>query len=449
MSYTPDYKLAAERAIEVLEDSDITQAPIVLMRIIDRYSGDIKLVRYTSLASKYMKSVSDIVAMFDSDMGFCAYEPASNHYVIYINDTHSDAWIRFTIAHELGHIFLEHHKKAGASTMNRLFIPEEDYKEYEKEANVFARNLLSPAPLAKDVVTDSFNDLEKMYHLQLAFNITELASEMRLRYVYRDLRDYDESMLEIVNQIEVRYQKKCYECNTVVPRRAKYCISCGEKKLTRSLHYFTLPAAVEYDSNGRFVHCVRCGNSEHTSDAFFCRICGAPLRNSCIGDKNTEHVRHKNPSNALFCGSCGSTTVLNKYNIDINQEVSPMRYTDGVAYNHDTMQVLICPRCNNEEFGPNAKFCRICGMDLFNRCEGELVSSFGNEEYANQHPNPSNARFCEACGKPTSFYFANLLVDYDKYSVPDTFPDNFSFNQSEDDEKTSGKTKIDFDQIPF
>ena len=24
-----------------------------------------------------------------------------------------------------------------------------------------------------------------------------------------------------------------------------------------------------------------------------------------------------------------------------------------------------CPRCGNEEFGPGAKFCRICGLPLF------------------------------------------------------------------------------------
>ena len=47
LSYFANYKLAAEKAIEVLEDSEITQAPIVLQEIIDRYSSEIKIVRYT------------------------------------------------------------------------------------------------------------------------------------------------------------------------------------------------------------------------------------------------------------------------------------------------------------------------------------------------------------------------------------------------------------------
>ena len=47
MSYFADYRLAAEKAIEVLEDSDITQAPILLGDIIRRYSGEISVVSYT------------------------------------------------------------------------------------------------------------------------------------------------------------------------------------------------------------------------------------------------------------------------------------------------------------------------------------------------------------------------------------------------------------------
>ena len=56
MSYFADYRLAAEKAIEVLEDSDITQAPILLRDIIRRYSGEISVVSYTKFMRLYDKT---------------------------------------------------------------------------------------------------------------------------------------------------------------------------------------------------------------------------------------------------------------------------------------------------------------------------------------------------------------------------------------------------------
>lgn len=423
MIYVADYELAAKKAIEVLEDSDITQAPILLMKIIERYSGEIRLVSYTKVANKNGMFTPEVADMFDSELGSCAFDPIQNHYIIYYNDSLSPALKRFTVAHELGHIFLEHHQKSGVNNLHRLFVPEEDYKEYEKEANVFARNLLSPAPLAKIVVEDEKDDFMRCYHIQSAFQITESASGVRLRYIYRDLRDYNEEMKSFVNSISLLYQTKCYECNTVVPQHAKYCITCGKKRITKSIYHDDLPPEVEYDSNGRFIHCVQCGNEEHNPSAFYCKICGAPLMNLCLrGGKSSVSLPHRNPSNALFCGACGEITVFNKYKVRFTEEVPVMKYIDGVDYNPETMQVLRCPKCSNEEFGENAQYCRICGTDLYNRCEGAPFSSFDNfVEYDNKHANPSNARFCEVCGRPTIYNKTGILVDYTEYSDPEPF----------------------------
>ena len=101
--------------------------------------------------------------------------------------------------------------------------------------------------------------------------------------------------------------------------------------------------------------------------------------------------------------------------------MSAMKYTDGIAYDKETMRVLICPKCGNEEFGENAEYCRICGMDLYNRCEGEPVFDPQNGRlirYEERHKNPSNARYCEVCGKPTLFLKLDLLKDFDKYREP-------------------------------
>lgn len=204
MSYIPNYKLAAEKAIEVLEDSEITQAPIVLREIIKRYSLDIAVVPYSKIMKRHGSRLEDVISMFDSIMGACAYEPSTNHYVIYYNDTLSIELCRFTIAHELGHIFLDHHKKAGIAILPCTSASKDDYKGFEKEANAFGRNLLSPAPLALAVIKDDSEYYEKCLDLQNAFWISEKASSVRLDYINRDLRDYNDRMKAYVETINTR-----------------------------------------------------------------------------------------------------------------------------------------------------------------------------------------------------------------------------------------------------
>ena len=70
----------------------------------------------------------------------------------------------------------------------------------------------------------------------------------------------------------------------------------------------------------------------------------------------------------------------------------------------DDGRLLECPRCKNEEFSKGAKFCRICGLPLFNRCTDDSCEAV----------NPANARFCEFCGEATLFNVWHLLRPYDE-----------------------------------
>ncbi len=128
-------------------------------------------------------------------------------------------------------------------------------------------------------------------------------------------------------------------------------------------------------------------------------------------------MHHHNPSYARYCIECGAPTFFLTHEV-IQPEVSmihyPVLYDDGVPYGEETMRVNICPRCHNEQFSPRATFCRICGLDLYNRCDGMEEDSWGNW-YPNEnamHPNPSNARYCETCGRPTLFFNEKILCDY-------------------------------------
>ena len=47
-----------------------------------------------------------------------------------------------------------------------------------------------------------------------------------------------------------------------------------------------------------------------------------------------------------------------------------MIYDDGVQVD-ENMRVVECPRCENEVFSTKAGHCKICGLSLYNVCEGE------------------------------------------------------------------------------
>ncbi len=69
-----------------------------------------------------------------SEYGFTVADYANDKFIIYYNDWKDEKTIRFTLAHELGHIKLRHSN---------------DNEVANKEANCFARNILCPVQIIK------------------------------------------------------------------------------------------------------------------------------------------------------------------------------------------------------------------------------------------------------------------------------------------------------------
>lgn len=419
-----DYAKAVQVATEVLEDYRITQVPLQLEQIITALANEIALVPYSQLMELGGLDYASIIRMMDSDLGACAYNPQTAQYVIYYNDTLSEPWYRFTIAHELGHIFLEHHLIAGTDILNRTFIPDSQYKEYENEANAFARNLLSPAPLARLVVKN--RQISDVADLEKAFFITSKAAEVRVAFLKRDLSFCTPKMTGFLMQIEImEYLSSCPSCGYALPEVAEFCPACGGTKRKRIFRFRYLPEPIHVDPFHSVLMCPRCGNTDLSLGARYCRICGSPAINICEGHKRGRFAgqRHYNPHYARFCLACGAKTVFQIYDVlreDIEYMHQAIEYNDGVPYDEDTLRIEQCPRCHNKQFGKDAHFCRICGLDLFNMCEGVLEEdSFGNQYIDQQHANPSNARFCETCGRPTFFFKQKILCAYTDFKQDD------------------------------
>ena len=409
-----------------MEDYRITQVPLQLEQIIDALSNEIALMTYTRFMEINHLDYAAVVRFMDSDLGACAYNPESAQYVIFYNDTLSEAWCRFTIAHELGHIFLEHHLFAGTDVLSRTFIPKTQYKEYENEANAFARNLLSPAPLATRIVNgrqyDAVPDVEK------AFFITSKAAEARIDFLKRDLSYCTVEIIQRLLQIRImEYLASCVRCGYALPETVEFCPSCGGTGRKRQFYFKHLPEPIHVDPLHSVLICPRCGNTDLSLGARFCRICGAPAINICHGHQNGRFSgqRHFNPHYAQFCLICGAKTVFQTHNVlreDIEYMHKPIQYNDGAPYDERTLRIGQCPRCHNKEFSENAQYCRICGTSLYNFCDGGVEDNHGEIWYSaeNRHPNPSNARFCETCGRPTYFFSSKILCDYTKFQPDDS-----------------------------
>lgn len=91
-----------------------------------------------------------------------------------------------------------------------------------------------------------------------------------------------------------------------------------------------------------------------------------------------------------------------------------MIYKDGYETNDD-LRFVKCPRCGNEEYSFEAKFCRICGFPAYNECEGSTeYDEYGNAEGFSVHRNVGNARFCECCGIPTMLFKEKYLKPFNE-----------------------------------
>ncbi len=104
--------------------------------------------------------------------------------VIFYNDETSPERQRFSIAHELGHIFL--HSPGGATVYNREISPNDDPKE--SEANVFASRLLAPLCVLHFLGVNSPEEISALCA------ISKPAAEIRYRRLC-EIRARDEEML--------------------------------------------------------------------------------------------------------------------------------------------------------------------------------------------------------------------------------------------------------------
>lgn len=157
------YKTARDGAWQCLLDHRITALPVPLKQIA-RNAG-IKLV-----------ANSAVNLLSPTERGYA--ENVKGKWYIVFNDDDTPQAIRFTVAHELGHIFLGHALEKGYARSKRFIVK----PQTETEADVFASRLLCPA-----VVLWGLN-LHTADEIAAACNVSQAAARIRadrMRELYR------------------------------------------------------------------------------------------------------------------------------------------------------------------------------------------------------------------------------------------------------------------------
>lgn len=215
--------------------------------------------------------------------------------------------VRWTLAHEIGHIALGHLEDFEETAINRGGLSLEKYKVLEDEADFFAAELLEPMPILKKI--GAYNTEEIMKICKVSFS----AAENRVR----DLEWWGNKPIAIESEKELCTQFSLYlspVCICANPNeiiiRSGISQNTGRPDPdmeTRKLLY------VETDENNRFTQCPRCGNNIFSKEARYCKICGLYLYNDCseLPDGGCASWCGKtNSGDARYCEYCGSPTML-------------------------------------------------------------------------------------------------------------------------------------------
>jgi Zn-dependent peptidase ImmA (M78 family) len=219
-------------------------------------------------------------------------------YSIIYNEKAYERRILFTLAHEIGHIWLDHLRDFELTSIYNSGLPDDQYDVLEKEADTFAAELLMPRLILQELRPVSRSDLFNFCGVSMTAAETRLKilgrrkntnlNELNdISWIKKQFKDYLKPITICSNSQLAGTIKRCY--------RKPWRLLCMDDK-------------VDYvqTENGRYTECPRCGNNDFSNDANFCKICGLYLYNICFEDLPNYSFQCRvkfrvNPGDARFC----------------------------------------------------------------------------------------------------------------------------------------------------
>lgn len=349
MPEKPRYKKATQTALELSSEFNIQTYPVDIKTIIKKKG--IRLKKYSTLAKYKRCSVDKIGDILQTQHGILVRH-SPNDYTLNYNDTLPDYVIRFTLAHELGHYCLQHLEDFELTEVKYKGLSETEYQLLEREANCFARNLLSPEPIASLFTEKNEHDLMEY------FGIGYEAACTRIDFLGNDSY-YSKNGIPMAtykyfkqSRKRAKYTYHCEKCEAItIGKNTAYCSICKHETLIHvtqngyCLHKdfggeILKYRAIPIDQDGYAYECPICENEVFEENAKLCHICGNSRFNVCLGhihefeniygdkyhvmDLESNGCGTKLPGNARYCYKCGGTSsfyyqnILPPWNVEYN-----------------------------------------------------------------------------------------------------------------------------------
>lgn len=266
----------------------------------------------------------------------------------------SEERIRWSLMHELGHIFLLHLKQFDATRLDRGGVSDEEYRVLEIEAHQFAAEMYIPTSIFKFLDGVTVNDL------RVLCDISKQAAQKRHKTLYessytpdsirdnallRNFNDFLEGEFQeaLYKGIIKRWGKrdykqllnisrKCPSCHSFsTDPETQYCPHCGyelgshlrgltsteQLKIENSLaNSFSKFHRQIWTNDGKLITCPVCQNHQISPQDQFCSICGQPLVNKCINEDKIISSSYQ------FCPDCGAEATFNQGYIQLEKRIS-------------------------------------------------------------------------------------------------------------------------------
>lgn len=185
----PRYERTLRFALDFIKNENIQGLPVDVFKLVKKHSA--ALLTVGEISRKLNISRKRILTGKDADVFYCN----GQYKIIYNELVNTNERLRWTLMHELGHIYLGHLEDFEQTALNiGNGLAEQEYYVLEREADFFAAEVLAPQILLK-----SSGKLYWKYIASLC-KISEKAAKIRTKSIlenrfWRIYKEYEHDLL--------------------------------------------------------------------------------------------------------------------------------------------------------------------------------------------------------------------------------------------------------------
>lgn len=189
----PRYSRAKDAADQLLLYVEADRLPLDPLEVLIK--NDCKVRTYQDISTSKGLSVSDMCNVLGTDDGITLYNAKHDTYAVaYNTDRYRKERIRWTLAHELGHIILDHFAEFEQSRLIGGTLTDQELSILDKEADAFASEFLAPNIILYSQQCFDINNIHDT--CLISYQAAGIKSNYLSRIERYDLHDIDYRLME-------------------------------------------------------------------------------------------------------------------------------------------------------------------------------------------------------------------------------------------------------------